>query len=103
GGNKYGNLQGTSMAAPVVTGVAALILEYYPNLTPQQVKFCIEKSAIHLAARVKRPGSEDHQVNMSDLSTSGGVINAYAALKMASTLNSVPKKPEKSTLKNTTN
>ncbi|MBS1660996.1 MAG: S8 family peptidase, partial [Bacteroidetes bacterium] len=44
GGNKYGNLQGTSMAAPVVTGVAALILEYYPNLTPQQVKYCIEKS-----------------------------------------------------------
>jgi subtilisin family serine protease len=103
GGNKYGNLQGTSMAAPVVTGVAALILEYYPNLTPQQVKYCIEKSAIHLTAKVKRPGSEDHQVNMSDLSTSGGVINAYAALKMASTLNTAPKKIEKSTLKNINN
>jgi cell wall-associated protease len=103
GGNKYGNLQGTSMAAPVVTGVAALILEYYPNLTPQQVKYCIEKSAVHLPAKVKRPGSEDHQVNMSDLSTSGGIINAYAALKMASTLNTAPKKIERSTLKNTNN
>ena len=100
GGNKYGNLQGTSMAAPVVTGVAALILEYYPNLTPQQVKYCIEKSSVHLAAKVKRPGSEDHQVNMTELSTSGGVINAYAALKMASTLNTAPQKQERSSLKN---
>jgi subtilisin family serine protease len=91
------------MAAPVVTGVAALILEYYPNLTPQQVKYCIEKSAVHLTAKVKRPGSEDHQVTMTDLSTSGGIINAYAALKMASTLNTVPKKIEKSTLKNSNN
>jgi len=101
GGNKYGNLQGTSMAAPVVTGVAALILEYYPNLTPQQVKYCIEKSAVHVAAKVKRPGSEDHLVNMTDLSTSGGVINAFEAMKLASTLNTAPRKLERSTLKNT--
>jgi subtilisin family serine protease len=32
GGNTYGEAQGTSMASPVVAGVAALILEYYPNL-----------------------------------------------------------------------
>ncbi len=31
GGNTYGNAQGTSMASPVVAGIAALILEYYPN------------------------------------------------------------------------
>ncbi|MBS1605938.1 MAG: S8 family serine peptidase, partial [Bacteroidetes bacterium] len=101
GGNKYGNLQGTSMAAPVVTGVAALLLEYYPNLTPQQVKYCIEKSAVHLTAKVKRPGSEDHQVNMADLSTSGGIINAYAALKLAATLNTVAPKHTRSSLKKT--
>jgi subtilisin family serine protease len=91
------------MAAPVVTGVAALILEYYPNLTPQQVKYCIEKSAVHVPAKVKRPGSEDHLVNMTDLSTSGGVINAFEAMKLASTLNTAPKKLEKSTLKNVNN
>ncbi|HEY6900485.1 MAG TPA: S8 family peptidase [Puia sp.] len=102
GGNKYGNLQGTSMAAPVVTGVAALLLEYYPSLTPQQVKYCIEKSAVHLTARVKRPGSEGTMTTLNDISTSGGIINAYEALKVASTLNTVPvKKLEKSTLKNT--
>ncbi len=101
GGKNYGNLQGTSMAAPVVTGVAAFILEYYPNLTPQQVKYCIEKSAVAPPTKVKKPGSEDEMVNLSDISKSGGIINAYEAVKLASTLTTnAPKKEklEKSTL-----
>ena len=101
GGKNYGNLQGTSMAAPVVTGVAALILEFYPNLTPQQVKYCIEKSAVPPPVKVKKPGSEDELVNLSDISKSGGIISAYEALKLASTLTAnAPKKEklEKSTL-----
>jgi subtilisin family serine protease len=103
GGKNYGNLQGTSMAAPVVTGVAALILEYYPSLTPQQVKYCIEKSAVAPPAKVKVPGSESTLVPLSDISKSGGVLNAYEALKLASTLNTAPEKPKKSTLKNAMN
>jgi subtilisin family serine protease len=103
GGKNYGNLQGTSMAAPVVTGVAALILEYYPNLTPEQVKYCIEKSAVSPPAKVKVPGSESTLVPLSDISKSGGIINAYEALKLASTLNTAPEKPKKSSLKNTMN
>ncbi|MHA4811266.1 S8 family peptidase [Flavitalea flava] len=101
GGKNYGNLQGTSMAAPVVTGLAALILEYYPGLTPQQVKYCIEKSATPPPVKVKKPGTEGEIVNLSDISKSGGIINAYEALKLASTLNSGVRKkdkPERSTL-----
>jgi cell wall-associated protease len=98
GGNKYGNLDGTSMAAPVVTGVAALIMEYFPNLTAAEVKYCIEKSAYMPPAKAKKPGTEDEMVPLSELS-SGGILNAYGAVKLAYTM-SEPKKKEvpKSTL-----
>jgi cell wall-associated protease len=101
GKKKYDYMQGTSMAAPVVTGVAALILEFYPNLTPEQVKYCIERSAVSPGAKVKKPGTDDEMVNLSDISKSGGIVNAYEALKLASTLNPDPRKKdrlEKSTL-----
>jgi subtilisin family serine protease len=55
GGNTYANFSGTSMASPVVAGVAALLLEYYPTLTPQQVKMIIEKSASPFAGTVTNP------------------------------------------------
>ena len=85
GGDTYGDAQGTSMASPVVAGVAALILEYFPNLTPEQVKFAIEKSAIKPDVKVKTPGTDD-EVDLSELSKTGGLLNAYEAVKLASTL-----------------
>ncbi|HTQ64889.1 MAG TPA: S8 family serine peptidase [Puia sp.] len=104
GGNKYGNLDGTSMAAPVVTGVAALILEYYPGLNAEQVKYCIEKSSVQPDKKAKKPGTDNELVNLSDISKTGGIINAYGAIKLASVLaNNDTKKKEtlpKSTLNN---
>jgi len=85
GGNTYGEAQGTSMASPVVAGVAALILEYYPNLSAEQVKYVIEKSSVKPDVKVKVPGG-DTEVDMSELSTTGGLLNAYEAVKLASTL-----------------
>ena len=85
GGNTYGNAQGTSMASPVVAGVAALILSYFPDLSAEQVKYVIEKSATPISIKVKKPGS-DEEVILTDISKSGGVVNAYEALKLASTL-----------------
>jgi len=104
GGKNYGNLQGTSMAAPVVTGLAAFILEYYPSLSPQQVKYCIEHSAVAPPGKVKKPGSDDEWVDLSDISRSGGIINAYEAIKMAAVLSGTDahrnEKLQKSTLTN---
>lgn len=82
GGNTYGNAQGTSMASPVVAGVAAFILTYYPNLSPQQVKSVIENSAVKPTIKVKNPGT-DESADLSELSKTGGIINAYEAIVMA--------------------
>lgn len=102
GGNTYQNLQGTSMASPVVAGLAAFILEYYPNLSPAQVKMVIEKSSSQLTEKVKNPETGE-MVPLSDISKSGGVVNAYEAIKLASTLKgdrkAAPSKPTKSSVK----
>ncbi len=73
------------MASPVVTGLAALIMEYFPTLSAQQVKYVIEKSVTKTDTLAKDPGNEK-MVPFSDLSSSGGIINAYEAVKLASTL-----------------
>lgn len=93
GGNTYQNLQGTSMASPVVAGLAAFILEYYPNLSPQQVKSVIEKSTKNPGEKVKDPGTGE-EVDLADISVSGGLVNAYEAIKLASTLKPETKKAE---------
>jgi len=85
GGTTYGNSNGTSMACPVVSGIAALIMQHYPTLTPQQVKYAIEKSTVAPKDKVKKPGTDD-LVEMSEISKSGGIVNAYEALKLAGTL-----------------
>ena len=82
----YESIQGTSMAAPEVAGVAALIRSYYPTLTAQQVKEVIMKSGIDYDGEVLLPGSETEKVPFKDLSVSGKILNAYNALKMAEKL-----------------
>lgn len=99
GGNTYQNLQGTSMASPVVAGLAAFILQYYPHLTPEQVKMVIEKSARNPGIKVKVPGT-DEEADLSEISRTGGVINAYEAIKLASAIKPEQKaKPVKSKVK----
>ena len=85
GGNTYQSLQGTSMASPVVAGLAAFIMEYFPALSSRQVKMVIEQSAVRIDEKVKDPGS-DKDVLLSDISKSGGLVNAYEAIKLASTI-----------------
>jgi cell wall-associated protease len=85
GGNTYGSASGTSMACPVVAGTAAFLLSYYPTLSAKQLKYAIEKSAVRLAEPVKLPGT-DQDVQLSDISKTGGLLNAFEAVKLAATL-----------------
>lgn len=80
--SKYESLSGTSMAAPVVSGVAALIRSHYPHLTAFQVKEIIMKSVIKPDYEVK---VGDKKMLFSELCVSGGIVNAYEALKLAAT------------------
>lgn len=92
GGTTYGKASGTSMACPVVAGIAALLLEYYPNLTAVQLKEAIEKSAVAPKDKVKNPETKE-LVSLSDISKTGGIANAYEALKYAGTMKAGGKKP----------
>jgi len=102
GGNTYGNSQGTSFSSPIVAGTAAFLLSYFPDLTAQQLKYCIEKSAKSPGVKVKKPGT-DEMVDFSELCKTGGLLNAFEAAKVAATISapaaSPAKKLPRSTLK----
>ena len=101
---EYKALSGTSMASPVVAGVAAFLMSYYPTLTAEQIKQVIEKSAVKPSIKAKNPGTED-LVDLTELSRTGGIINAYEAAvleeKMSSgkTATAVTTKPSSKTAK----
>ncbi len=75
---------GTSMAAPAVAGIAALIRSYYPSLTAVQVKRIIMESGLAPIMAVNLGGDESKTASLADISRSGKIANAYNALIMAS-------------------
>jgi subtilisin family serine protease len=83
----YAYEQGTSMAAPVVSGIAALIRAYYPSLSAVQVRHIIEQSAddTYVDALVPCPGSsaKDKRTTVGHLCKTGGIANAYRAVLLA--------------------
>lgn len=91
-GSKYKDQQGTSMASPVVAGLAALIRSYYPDLTAAQVKDVILKSVTKVDQKVKIKGeSGSKRVYLDEISVSGGIVNAYKAVVEANKLSSKKK------------
>ena len=80
--DKYKYSQGTSMAAPIVSGVAAILRSYFPTLTAKQVKEVLMGSATPIDVEVKKPGS-DELIPFNELSVSGGIIDISRAVEIA--------------------
>jgi subtilisin family serine protease len=66
----YSSLSGTSMAAPVVTGTIALMLQANPSLTPNLVKAILQFTA-------------EHNAKYDDLTQGAGFLNARGAVQLA--------------------
>ena len=90
---EFNTADGTSFSSPIVAGIAALILEYYPDLSASQVKQVILESATSLkGTMVLKPGSKTEKVDFASLSKTGGIVNAYKALQLASKVKGERKK-----------
>lgn len=76
---------GSSMSAALVSGIAALLYSYYPNLNVKQIKDIILESGVQYNFEVQQPSTDDSgkMVSFDSLSKSGKVVNAYNALLMA--------------------
>ena len=79
----YKRESGTSMAAPEVTGMAANIKAFFPNLTAERIKEIIVSSArTYPGLQVKIQG-KNSKVPFSSLSKSGGVVDMMNAFRLA--------------------
>lgn len=101
--NEYANLQGTSMASPVVAGVATILRSYFPELSAKQIKTILESSVTPINDTVYIPGSKDDKIPFSSLSATGGVVNAKAAVEMAMNTKGKRKKKIRNKMKSVSN
>ena len=82
--SKYKEQQGTSMAAPVVSGLAAMLRSYYPTLTAKETKDIIIKSVTKVDQKVKiKENGSSKKVYLDEISVGGGIVNAYNAVNEA--------------------
>lgn len=88
-GDEYEPASGTSFAAPVVSGIAAMLMAYYPELSAADVRRIILESAVPMSdVMVVRPGETEGRIRFGDLSITGGIVNAYRAVQIAEGLTS---------------
>ncbi|AXT51313.1 peptidase S8 [Aquimarina sp. BL5] len=94
GNDAYTSTRGTSLASPVVAGIAALIRAYYPKLSAKEVKQVILDSGTRYDFDVvvrKQKDEGSTMVPFSELSKSGRIVNAYSALLLADQISKTKK------------
>ena len=81
--DEYTELQGTSFSSPITAAVAAVLRSYFPKLKAEQVKSILMESATKIDREVVVPGSNERKP-FKQLCVSGGILNMYDALLLAS-------------------
>jgi subtilisin family serine protease len=81
--SKYKTMGGTSMAAPAVAGVAAVVWGKYPTLKAAQIKKIIMESGVSFNTEVIVAGDDSNVKSFGDITTSGKMANLYNALILA--------------------
>lgn len=79
--NSYTILSGTSMAAPVVSGILSVLMSQNQNLRPEQIRQILLRSGRNRSSlQVLKPGFGD-LINFGDLSRTGAVADNYQSLE----------------------
>jgi cell wall-associated protease len=79
---QYTSLDGTSMASPVVAGVAVILREYFPALTAAEIKNIIVQS-VTVPPSPRNNAGDKKQKWIKNICISGGILNAFTAVKLA--------------------
>ncbi|WP_114793330.1 S8 family serine peptidase [Niabella yanshanensis] len=74
---------GTSLSSPIVAGIAALLRSYFPHLTATEVVNIIKESGTIPSEKVLMPGDDKKLVALSELCSTGKIVNAANAVKLA--------------------
>jgi len=82
-GGKYQRLSGTSMAAPVVSGIAAVIKGYFPDAKATEIKTILTSSSRKYDGLKVKMREGNARLLFSTLSKSGGVVDVLNAFNLA--------------------
>lgn len=81
--NNYEFEDGSSMACPIVSGIAALVWSYFPSLTANELKNALLSGVQERETDCSLPGHSKEIVKFSSLCGTGGIINAKTAFLKA--------------------
>jgi subtilisin family serine protease len=96
-GNVYGRLDGTSFSGPIVAGIVALIRSYYPALSTTELVQLLQKTVtIPKNSKTCLPSfnKDKTPTDWKSLSKTGGIVNAYQAIKAADEFIQLKSNPE---------